>query len=161
VTVPDLENATTTYAHGRLAAAGLTVGATRQVASGRPAGTVLRTEPSSGASLARGSTVTLVVARPKTWRRVGSYSFDADGQTPRFTIHSRRWRIAYTMDVSCSYESIGPCIGTNLTLMPSYDELDLSKGTHTTAMAAGPGRYYFEFSSQAEATLQLTVEEFS
>ena len=161
VTVPDLADATTTYAQGRLSAAGLTVGPPQQVASARPAGTVIRTEPSSGASITRGSTVTLVVARPKTWRRVGSYSFDAAGQTPRFTIHSRRWRIAYTMDVSCSYESIGPCIGTTLLLMPNFDRLRLSKGTHTTAMAAGAGRYYFEFSSEDDATLRLTVEEFS
>jgi hypothetical protein len=95
------------------------------------------------------------------WRKVGSYSFDSDGQTPRFTIRSQRWRIAYTIDVSCSYESIGPCIGTRLILTPGYNPLDLSKGSHTTAMAAGPGRYYFEFRSQNEATLQLTVEEFS
>jgi hypothetical protein len=65
------------------------------------------------------------------------------------------------MDESCSYESIGPCIGTELSLMPGFDELDLSKGTHTTAMAAGPGRYYFEFRSQHNATLDLTVEELS
>jgi hypothetical protein len=43
-------------------------------------------------------------------------------------------------------------------LKPSFDMLDLSEGTHTTAMAAPPGRHYFEFRSQDNATLRLTVE---
>jgi hypothetical protein len=89
------------------------------------------------------------------------YSFSSEGQTPRFKIRGERWRITYTMDVSCSYESISECIGTNLTFMPKYDSLDLSKGTHITELAAGPGRYYFEFSSQNPSTLELKVEEFS
>jgi hypothetical protein len=161
VSVPTLESDNAAEAQNKLSRSGLAVGATRQVASARPAGMVLDTEPSAGTNVPRGSTVTLIVARPKTWRTVGTYSFDSDGQTPRFTIHAQNWRITYTMNESCSYESVGPCIGTSLLLMPSYDSLDLSKGTHTTAIAARPGRYYFEFSSQHAATLKLAIEEFS
>jgi serine/threonine-protein kinase len=160
VALPDVENQSTEQASKTLTSAGLTVKATSAVVSARPAGTVIRTEPPAGTELPPGTAVTLVVARAKTWQKVGSYSFTSDGQTPRFRIRADEWRITYTLEPSCRRESW--CMDeADLVLMPGLEYLDLSKGTHSTAIAAKPGRYYFEFDSLEPATLELTVEEFS
>jgi serine/threonine protein kinase len=139
-----------------------------QIASSRPAGTVISQTPSAGATLPPGSTVALSVARPKAWSRVASDTLDSDGSTQSFRVRGRQWRIVYTLTaVSCEFATI-ECDAPSLEIHKvsgygAYDSVELSPGTHATAGTPdGPGRFRLTVSSYVgQWKVALTVEQLS
>lgn len=150
VTIPDLGGGQIDSARGRLTERGLNV-ETHEVVSAREAGTTIRSEPPSGDEVSPGSTVTLVVARAKQWRTVGTYMLDSDGSTPSFRVRGQAWRITYTAtELSCPYDGYVDCDGPNMTIDQTdgyaYESVSLSAGTHTTHGPDGPGRFRLKVS---------------
>lgn len=155
--IPDLADVSSRSAQIAIAQAGLTVGATHAVPSGRPAGTVIRTDPAGGTSVPRGTAVTLVVARAKAWRTVGTFELTADGSTPSFAIRGTSWRLTYTM---------GPCeyVCPRLDIDgDEYEQISLSEGTHTSFGPPGRGTYRLTSDSIGSDSYELsvTVEQYS
>lgn len=155
--IPDLVAADSDSARTRLAAAGLAVVGVRAVASGRPAGTVIRTEPQAGNPVPRGTAITLIVARAKSWRAVGAYTLTADGSTPTFTIVAKKWRITYTIDVC---DTVCPRLDID---GDEYEQVGLAAGTHTTYGPSHPGRYRLTSDSVGSESyeLRLVVEQYT
>lgn len=166
VRLPSLKGSSSGAAQQRLAALGLT-SSVREVPSSENAGTVLRTQPTAGHNLPRGSTVTLVIARAKYWHSVGTYTLDSDGATPSFQIDGERWRIIYTAEqLDCEFDSLG-CDGPSMHISETSggygsDLVNLSEGTHTTYGPDGPGKFRLEITSYlGEWKVTARVEQLS
>jgi len=165
VTIPKLTGTSAETARARLAERGLTA-RTRETVSARNAGTVLRSEPASGDEVAPGTAVTLVVARAKAWRTVGTYKLDSDGATPSFRISGKAWRITYTAtELSCEYGDYLDCDPPNMTIEQTdgyeTDFVSLSAGTHQTHGPDGPGRFRLQVSGYSgEWSVDVKIEQY-
>lgn len=166
-TVPGTRGSTLAEAQTKLTARRLRP-TMRYMASSRPAGVVIKSEPSAGSSVPEGTTIELVVSREKTWRAVGSYALDSDGSTPSFQVSGREWRITYTLDEqSCEYDAIA-CSAPSMKITDlggygGYDRIDMSRGTHAVAgQPDGPGRFRIEVDAwSGEWQTRITVEQLS
>jgi hypothetical protein len=108
----------------------------------------------------------LRVARARSWSRVGSFLLDSDGSTQSFHIAGREWRITYTAtQTSCEFTIID-CDAPALDIEKvsgygSFDSVDLSRGTHTTAGTPdGPGTFRLTVRSYTgQWSVRLSVEQ--
>ncbi|MGA9856624.1 MAG: protein kinase [Solirubrobacteraceae bacterium] len=111
---------------------------------GAAAGSVIAQTPAGGGSVPAGSTVTLSVAQPPSWRPVTSFTGTGSGP---FTIAGSHWRLSYTMSFAGTCTWIIFCSGPsarviNTTTGQTVARFGLNDGTgQIQGVAAGPGHY--------------------
>jgi hypothetical protein len=143
VEVPVVGDASSTAARASFTRLGLHTTVTEIAAPAVAPGTVIRTSPGAGHTVAKGSTVSLFVAEVPRWRSIATLS---DTRPVTVRIRGTRWRVVYTMAYHGTCTWILFCSGPRAhvssasgTPVQSFGMDD--GGPRTQTFTTGPGTY--------------------
>jgi serine/threonine-protein kinase len=136
-------------------------------ALGGAPGDVIRQSPGQGASVARGSTVTLSVGESPRLRSLTTLQGTAGGRSVPFQIHGARWEIVYSMGYQGACSLLFICSGpsatvTNARTGATIDGFDLGEGDNKTrTFDTGPGVYQISVSPGSDTALwSIKVDDY-